>query len=212
MIKVISFDIGGTLVENNENSNETQKYDLKSLAKLVNLPYEKVREAYKNVFQKTKGTFNFLIEKFCLELDILETSEIKEFFSKKFDFSEANSKISDENIKLLIELKKKGYKIILFSNSSCLLDAKLPDEVLNIVDDVFYSYDLGFTKNETESYHYIERKLGYLPNEFLHIGDTLSSDYLIPIQNGWNALYYGNIDDKNIKKINKLTEVLAYLN
>ena len=47
MIKVISFDIGGTLIENNESFNEMQKYNLKNLTKLVNQPYEKVRETYK---------------------------------------------------------------------------------------------------------------------------------------------------------------------
>ena len=55
MIKVVSFDIGGTLIENNENQNETKKYDLKSLTTLLNLPYEKVRETYKLFFQKSKG-------------------------------------------------------------------------------------------------------------------------------------------------------------
>lgn len=51
MIKVVSFDIGGTLIENNENQNET----IKSLTTLLNLPYEKVKETYKLFFQKSKG-------------------------------------------------------------------------------------------------------------------------------------------------------------
>ena len=72
MIKVISFDIGGTLIENNESFNEMQKYNLKNLTKLVNQPYEKVRETYKLVFQKSKGTFNSLVKKFCDELNVLE--------------------------------------------------------------------------------------------------------------------------------------------
>ena len=212
MIKVISFDIGGTLIENNESFNEMQKYNLKNLTKLVNQPYEKVRATYKLVFQKSKGTFNSLVKKFCDELNVLETSEIDEFFRAKFYISENESKVSDENIRLLKDIKKQGYKIILFSNSCCLLNAKLPTEVLNIIDDVFYSYNLGFTKNENESYRYIESKLCYMPSEFLHVGDTLSSDYLIPIQNGWNALYYGSIKDDNVKKITNLTEILDYLN
>lgn len=212
MIKVISFDIGGTLIENNKSSNEIQKYNLKSLTNLVNQPYEKVRETYKLVFQKSKGTFNFLVKRFCDELNILETDELDDFFRTKFYILENESKVASENIRLLKDIKKQGYKIILFSNNCCLLNAKLPTEILNIIDDVFYSYDLGFTKNQTESYRYIESKLGYKPGEFLHVGDTLSSDYLIPIQNGWNALYYGSIKDDNVKKITNLREVLDYLN
>ena len=53
MIKVVSFDIGGTLLKNEDNVSQSQ-YGLKELTKLLNLPYEKVREAYKDVFQKKK--------------------------------------------------------------------------------------------------------------------------------------------------------------
>ncbi|MDO5569013.1 MAG: hypothetical protein Q4G04_02735 [bacterium] len=64
MIKVVSFDIGGTLIKNSENSN-SKNYDLKNLAELIGSPYEQVREVYKTVFQKTNGTFEFLVETFC---------------------------------------------------------------------------------------------------------------------------------------------------
>ena len=99
----------------------------------------------------------------------------------------------------------------MFSNSCCLIKNNISDELKNLVDDIFYSYDIGYTKNEKESYEYIEKKLGYKKCEFLHIGDTLKSDYLSPIQNGWNALYFGSTNDDNIDSIKSLKKIFKYL-
>lgn len=50
--------------------------------------------------------------------------------------------------------------------------------------------------------------MGYSPNEFMHIGDTLKSDYFMPKHYGWNALYFGKIDDESISSIEKLDDIL----
>ena len=83
MIKVVSFDIGGTLLKNEDNVSQSQ-YGLKELTKLLNLPYEKVREAYKDVFQKKKGNFNELINNFCNKLEIKSNKTIIDFFYNIF--------------------------------------------------------------------------------------------------------------------------------
>lgn len=44
MIKVVSFDIRGTLLEDSNDNN----CNLKELTKLVNMPYENVRDVFKN--------------------------------------------------------------------------------------------------------------------------------------------------------------------
>ncbi|HPE15060.1 MAG TPA: HAD family hydrolase [Bacilli bacterium] len=210
MIKVISFDIGGTLINNNKNSSE-EKYDIGSLADVVGQPYDLVRVAYKNVFQKTKGDFQFLVNLFCQKLNITLTNEIVEFFQNKFTSNSDDNVIKNKDIEIIKSLKSMGYKVILFSNSCCLIKNRITEQVASVVDGIFYSYDIGYTKNEKESYKYIEQQLNNNPSEFLHIGDTLSSDYLIPIENGWNAVYYGNADDKKIANINNLEEIFNLL-
>ena len=203
MIKVISFDIGGTIIK----SRKKDKYNLKELAKVVDKPYDIVRKYYKEIFQKEKGDFNYLVNKFCDKLKIQVNNDILSFFQNKFNND--NNKISRETIKLLEKLKKLNYIIILFSNNCCLNNNNLPNDIINIVDEIFYSFDLGYTKEEEESFRIIEKKLGYKSEEFLHIGDTLTSDYEYPIKYGWNALYYGNKD--NIRCISKLSDILKYL-
>lgn len=207
MIKVISFDIGGTLLKSNEERGD--KYSLKALTELLKLPHNLVRDAYKDVFQKNKGTFEKLVSMFCNKLNIQPNDEINTFFKNKF--SDSEEKILASDLTVLRQLKEQGYKIILFSNSCCLIKSTIKESVKNIVDDIFYSFDLGYTKSDKESYKFIENKMGYRSNEFLHIGDTLKSDYLKPIENGWNALYYGKIDDLKIKNIIDLREIFNYL-
>ncbi len=203
MIKVISFDIGGTLIKNEGNN----KNDINSLAMLVNKPYELVRTAYKEIFQKKKGTLLELVEMFCSYLNIQINNDIIKFFSDKFTISE-NDTISANTIKLIKKLKNQGYKIILFSNSCCLLKSNL--DIENI-DYIFYSYELGYTKSEEESYRIIEKKLNNKPYEFLHIGDNLKSDYIFPRKYGWNALYYTSNISKDYDSISNLSDVCKIL-
>ena len=204
-IKIISFDIGGTLIGEHNNL-----YNLNNLSDLLKLPYENVRKVYKDIFQKTKGELNALINIFSAKLGIEPTEELKKFFENKFRNSE-NSTISDNTIALLKKIKEKGYKVILFSNSCSLIKNDIIDNIKYLVDDIFYSYDIGYTKNEDKSYRIIESKMNALPNEFLHIGDNLKSDYLMPIKNGWNALLYGK-QQNNVKTIQNLNEILDILN
>lgn len=208
MIKVVSFDIGGTLLE--DSHDNYSNYNLKELTKIVNMPYENVRDVYKNVFQKSNGTLNELVDKFCDDLGISNTENLDNFFIGKFSDNNTNSKISNDKITLIKELKEKKYKVILFSNSCCLLNNDAIKEIYDLVDGVFYSFDIGYTKDEKESYRYIEKVLNVKAAEILHIGDTLKSDYTKPIENGWNAVYYGKTDDESVNYISSLMELYDF--
>ena len=208
MIKVVSFDIGGTLFE--DSHDNPNNYNLKELAKIVNMPYENVRDVYKNVFQKSNGTLNELVGKFCNDLGISNTENLINFFIGKFSDNNINNTISNDKITLIRDLKEKGYKVILFSNSCCLLNNDAIKEIYDLVDGVFYSYDIGYTKDDKESYQYVEKTLNVKPTEILHIGDTLKSDYLKPVENGWNALFYGVSDDESVNCISSLMELYDF--
>lgn len=208
MIKIVSLDIGGTLLEDfHDNSSN---YNLKELTKLVDMPYEIVRDVYKNIFQKTKGTFEELIEKFCNKLGINNSDDLINFFKGKFSNNNMSNPISNDKISLINNLKNNGYKVILFSNNCSLFNNDAIKEIYDLVDGVFYSYDIGYTKDDKESYQYVEKTLNVKPNEILHIGDTLKSDYLKPIENGWNALFYGDSDDGSVNCISSLMELYDF--
>ena len=158
MIKVISLDIGGTLIDISDNLSS--KYSFKELSKLVKMPYDDVKLAYKSIFQKTRGTRSELINNFCNMLKINNSIQLDNFFKKKF--KKEKNIISNDKLNVINKLKKMGHKIILFSNNCCLLEDYF-DEYYGLFDKILYSFDIGYTKNETESYRYIEKNMGYKP-------------------------------------------------
>ena len=83
MIKVISLDIGGTLIEFNDDT--LSKYGFIQLSDITGLPYNDVRLAYKDIFQKTKGTRSELINNFCKLLNIKRTIQLENYFKNKFE-------------------------------------------------------------------------------------------------------------------------------
>lgn len=207
--KVVSFDIGGTLLL--FNGDGVDNYSLKSLANLISEKDAKeVKNAYKDVFQKNKGTFDELVQMFCNKLEIERTKEINTFFKNKFDNSD-ECEINSDAASVMKELKEKGIKIICLSNSNCLINNESLGDLTNYIDKVYYSYDLGYTKSDSEIYDIVERDLGFEPEEFLHIGDTLSADYEKPIENGWNAVYFGKIEDETVRSIDSLKDIINYI-
>lgn len=153
---------------------------------------------------------NELVGKFCNDLGISNTENLNNFFIGKFSDNNINNTISNDKITLIRDLKENGYKVILFSNSCCLLNNDAIKEIYDLVDGVFYSYDIGYTKDDKESYQYVEKTLNVKPTEILHIGDTLKSDYLKPVENGWNALLYGVSDDESVNCISSLMELYDF--
>lgn len=204
MYKVISFDIGGTLI--NTLSNDI--YTLDKLVSLLGMEKKIVRPVFKKIFQTKKGTLEELINLFCKELNIEKTDDVVSFFTEKYKKENNVGVLNEEAISVIGKLKDKGYRIILFSNSCCLIDNNLGDDILKYIDRVFYSYDLGYTKSDMEAYRIIENEIGYSGNEILHIGDDLSSDYIKPRENGWNVIYYGDASDSEVTSINSLSDIL----
>ena len=93
-------------------------------------------------------------------LKINNSIQLDNFFKKKF--KKEKNIISNDKLNVINKLKKMGHKIILFSNNYCLLEDYF-DEYYGLFNKIFYSFDIGYTKNETESYRYIEKNMGYKP-------------------------------------------------
>lgn len=201
MIKVVSFDIGGTLIKGVNNN-----YTITEFSKLANCDYNDIKCAYRDIFQKREGTFDELFSLFCQKLKIKETDAIKIYLKDNFN---QDSYFDIDSIPIMQKLKDLGYKIILFSNNSSLYPDKIPDKVKEIVDELFYSHIMGHTKDESITYRKIEDKMGYKSNEFFHIGDSIDNDYLYPIKNGWHAVLLG--DNDKVQCISSINEIFDYL-
>ncbi len=151
-IKVISFDIGGTLIKGVNN-----QYTMTEFSKITNRNYDDVKKTYQDIFQKREGSFDELVNMFCQRLNVEMNDKIRNFL---FDNFNQECYFDKDSLPVIRKLKELGYKIILFSNNSNLYPDNLDKEIYTLVDNIFYSYQMGHTKDESESYQYIEKILG----------------------------------------------------
>ena len=135
-----------------------------------------------------------------------QITEYKEYYEKYKDTEEKTLDLQDK----LTDLAEKRLSIIEDEYDALTEINDAIKEIYDLVDGVFYSYDIGYTKDDKESYQYVEKTLNVKPAEILHIGDTLKSDYLKPVENGWNALLYGVSDDESVNCISSLMELYDF--
>ncbi|WP_300342018.1 HAD family phosphatase [Fusobacterium sp.] len=170
MIKNIVFDLGNVLIEYNP-----QKFIIR------------------NVKEENFTKFNEVVfkSKEWLDLDrgILEYNRAVEIFSEKLPEERESIKylfdnsIQDvlfpieENLELLSNLKRKGYKLYILSNfhREAYLEIAKKCNFDRYFDGGVISYDINLLKPEEEIYRTLLKKYDLLERETLFIDDTLNN-------------------------------------
>ncbi len=213
MIKAVSFDLDGTLI--NEKIDEifwfeeipklaarTHKISYESAKKNAMEKYEEADRQEKDISwygtEKWERFFNIKIEAEKM------IKEIKERMEKN-----SENIIFPETLLVLKELKKRKIKLILITHSTNeFLKTKMEmtgiAQYFNLIISTIS--DMKSIKND-ECYKEICRKNNLSPSEILHIGDSINYDVEMPKRAGMNCLL---IDRKKYtpNSIENLKEVL----
>jgi len=201
-LKIISFDVDGTLVDLEYNDLIWFKEIPELVAKKKKISFEKslkfVHEEYAKLGEHNLSWYdiNYWISYFGIEISP----------DKIFEKYEPQVKIYPEVIPLLEELKKKYILIVITAMPREFLIPKMK----NLEKYFKFSFsalsDFKELKN-SEIYSKISKALKVPPKQILHIGDHWEFDYLAARKAGMNAIY---LDRSNIKKgkfiINSLGE------
>ena len=201
-LKIISFDVDGTLVDLEYNDLIWFKEIPELVAKKKKISFEKslkfVHEEYAKLGEHNLNWYdiNYWISYFGIEISP----------DKIFEKYEPQVKIYPEVIPLLEELKKKYILIVITAMPREFLIPKMK----NLEKYFKFSFsalsDFKELKN-SEIYSKISKALKVPPKQILHIGDHWEFDYLAARKAGMNAIY---LDRSNIKKgkfiINSLGE------
>lgn len=102
---------------------------------------------------------------------------------------------NDKVISLLPELKKKGYKLFLLSNTNDIhREYGYKDyDFLKYFDKLFLSFQVGAVKPEPEIYKAVEKYSGFSANEHLFIDDI--QEYSEGAKKvGWDAINFKNYE------------------
>jgi putative hydrolase of the HAD superfamily len=202
-LKIISFDVDGTLVDLEYNDLIWFKEIPELVAKKKKIIFEKslkyVHEEYAKLGEHNLNWYdiNYWISYFGLEISP----------NKIFEKYEPQVQIYPEVIPLLEELKKNFILIVITAMPREFLIPKMKKLEKYFKFSFSALSDFKELKN-SEIYSKISKALKVCPEQILHIGDHWEFDYLAAQKAGMNAIY---LDRSNTKKgkfiISSLEEV-----
>ena len=175
MIKVVCFDIGGTLIPLSSPSF------IDSLASLINHPSMEFEAKLIQYF----GIQNGDIESFCKDLSILNKKSIIENFINSY---KPMQKLFDDVLPKLQYLYKQNYILATLSNAISIEPSSLEFcELNNYFSYKIYSYDCGFSKPSKEIYCLLENMLHISSDQILYVSNSLL-DILGAYRRGWYCI------------------------
>ncbi len=186
MIKVVAFDFGGVMGSESDDFENT----FKKISELSGLTTERLHSIFDNHWPKLKigkeSTKNFW-------KDVLRESS-KHIAGNDLEKEyESNIFIDKEMLKIVDEVKKKNYRIVLLPNETKeWIDYKIKRFQLNMIfDKIYCSAYLAIGKPNKEIFEYVLKDLMIKPEELLFI-DNQENNIEVARSLGINSILYTN--------------------
>ena len=181
MIKVVSFDLGKTLIRPSIQNCGLCRF----LADSLNIPYIKMKSLYSDHFLERRIS---LLD-FCSSIGLDKTEQIQ-LFIKKYYSERGYNDVYDDVLFTLSKLKSEGYSLICISNKPYCNSARLSTYNLeSYFDAEIYSCDVGIVKPRLQIFQYAQSLLGISSSEIVHVGDSLKTDIKGAVTANWHAVY-----------------------
>ncbi|UCG30942.1 MAG: HAD family hydrolase [candidate division WOR-3 bacterium] len=189
MIKVILFDLDGTLYNSSEVRKKFAEAAYHALAKLKKIPVDKAKTMIEETREKLKEKHGFPVPytltlvRFGMPVEIWHKENISYFDPR--DYLSANGELR----KLLQGLKKRFKLAILTNNNEVQAERILQAlKVQDLFDHVFTYNSFRTMKPNPKSFQEAARVMGVAPKECLVVGDRYNVD-LIPAQDLGMKIY-----------------------
>jgi len=225
-IKVISFDIGGTLVYDIKESWEILYECLLDLNYYVEK--EKIKEAWEKsvlwwreikIKEKVIWTEKMLEKVIQIALENLGIKYNENLIKILIELrlNKRSVKLYDDVLYTLEYLKKEKYRLIVISNSLIKTAVRTLTNlgIINYFEKLIISEEVGYEKPHPNIFHIALERCGVSNNEMIHIGNEYEADY----EGATNLGIIGVLLDRNNKyknkeclKINNLYEIINLLN
>lgn len=194
-IKVIAFDVFGTLAKITEKTSPYKK--------LIHWLHQQGHTAHVNdaiTVMSIHGDFEDIAAHFGYHIPAPLLTEL----NADLEFELKQIQLFDDTLSTLQQLKTQGYTIVLCSNSARPYGIHI-STLIPIVDLYAWSYEVHACKPDPKIYQYVIDQIHCKPEEVLFIGDTPLADVEGPRHFGMTARLI------NRKKGQQLTEILADL-
>ncbi len=202
-IKVISFDLDGTLVDKNFDLVLWYEEVPRLYAQKHRISMNEARMITNREYEKPENkTHNWTSVKFWFNYFRLKDHE------KLLDDMRKHLKIFDDAVPALKQLKKK-YKLIVISQCNReYIELKLEVENLSSYFDAVYSTSDFGKLNKEDIFEEVLNKLNAAKDEIVHIGDNRKHDYERPTKLGIRSFLLDRTgEEKGPHVINSLREI-----
>lgn len=172
-IKVVCFDIGGTLID-------TGPSFVGAIQQLVGRTL--LRSEWSSLFNLTRGSAHEDLSRISSVFDI----ELKDVFRLYEEHRQRPPRLYDEVMSTLQRLLH--LRCVALSNTARWMAS---DKLLGarpFISDVFYSYAIGHAKPDPEAFRFVQRAVNTPADNILMVGDSLTYDYDGAIAAGWRAV------------------------
>lgn len=204
-ITLISFDIGNTLIQLHNNDGFCSKFSIKT-----GVGIEFLRPLFNEYFLTKNYSLQFAVKKVCSIIGYKYPQKIIN------EFSSVPTKLFEDVIPTLKQLKCAGMTMIAISNCTPWEANDIEELGLKAyIQEVFYSFAIGVAKPDINLFLYVQKKIGVLPKNILHVGDSYTADVKGSIEAGWrvvlldrNKSYSGDKNQIGFSVIRSLNELL----
>jgi putative hydrolase of the HAD superfamily len=212
MTKAIIFDLWGTIIETGvvPSPSRQVKYFLR-----VQQSFPDFIVAFEHSFMT--GKFNSLQEAFeqvVKDFNLRIPDFVYEKLVGTWNKNAILSKMYPETLEVLQELKKRGYKLYLLSNTDQFSFEQVNTKFnLNeLFDKVYPSFETGLLKANPESYKHILKDNKLKADDVLMIGDSVDSDIKSAEKAGIKGILVDRNDTREAEeKVTSLSQLLDKL-
>lgn len=190
-IKVVAFDVFGTLIKINHRRSPYKK-----LMKWLKDSGRKPLPTDAATIMSINGSFEEIADFFGTKIP----SDLLDEMYADLDFELQHIEPYEDAVETINQLKSTGYKVVLCSNTAKPYGKKV-SFLLPLCDAYSWSYEQGFNKPDPRIYQYFIDLLNCKPEEVLFVGDTQLADFKGQLAVGMHARL---IDRKNGQDLSKV--------
>lgn len=178
MIKVISFDVGETLIH-----FERERSLKKTLLSAFDVNPDLLEIEYRKHFTEGKNT----LTDFCDSIHYNNVSEVQKIVQTYYEKKRLGI-LYPEVIHVLSTLKEMNYYLMVISNKSYSNPSSLRTyQIDKYFDAIIYSYQVGCAKPGRTIFEYAQKVANVYADEILHVGDSIKADIIGAHRVNWHT-------------------------
>lgn len=179
MIRVVSFDIGGTLLMTPKCDSVRQL-----LEKNMRVDSLKFNNAYKKHFIEKVISLEEFCEIVCCPYPNKIIKAIKRYYEEK-----PKGILFGEVLEIISELKKRNMFLVTVSNKSYLNPFCLEDySIGDYFNAEIYSFQVNSAKPDVKIFIEAQNLANTIPKEIIHVGNSIKSDVIGAKAIGWHTI------------------------